>query len=62
MTLGEFLKVVGGEYVKVYDGNVNRVACDADKNAIRMHNADLLDREVNNVGIVSKTRFEVLLK
>lgn len=62
MTLGEFLNVIGGEYVKVCDGNVNLIACNADKNAIRMYCGHLLDREVTNVSISSKTRFEVLIK
>jgi hypothetical protein len=62
MTLGEFLKVTGGEYVKVLVGNVNILAIDGDKNAIRMYKPELLEREVCNVGIATKNRFEVLIK
>lgn len=62
MKLKDFLDLIGGEYVRVCDGNVNNVVYEADKNAIRMHYADLLDREVSHIGLLVKNRFEVLIK
>ena len=62
MKLEDFLNLIGGEYVRVCDGNVNNIAYEADKNAIRMHHADLLEREVSHIGILFKNTFEVLIK
>lgn len=62
MKLRDFLDLVGGEYVRICDGNVNNIVYEADKNAIRMHYEDLLDREISNIGILFKNTFEVLIK
>ena len=63
MKLRDFLNLIGGgEYVRICDGNVNNIVYEADKNAIRMHYADLLDREIFKIGILFKNTFEVLIK
>lgn len=62
MKLGEFLNVIGGEYLKVSEGNVFNVVYEADKNAIREYKPELLDREIYKVHPISKVRFEVLVK
>lgn len=62
MKFNEFLDVIGGEMVLVLLGNINNIECEADKNAIRANRKDLLNREVVNVGIATKNKFEVLLK
>lgn len=61
MTLGEFLDVIGGEYVRVSEENIFKVIYEADKNAIRMNMPELLDRKVYRINPVSKVRFEVLV-
>ena len=61
MTLGEFLDVIGGEYVKVSEGNIFNVIYEADKNAIRLNMPELLDRKIYRIHPVSKVRFEVLI-
>lgn len=62
MKFSEFLNLIGGEFVLVHLGNVHNNEYEADKNAIRAYREDLLDRELINVGIVTKNKFEVLLK
>lgn len=56
------MDLIGGEYVRICDGNVNNIVYEADKNAIRMHYEDLLDREISKIGILFKNTFEVLIK
>lgn len=62
MTLGDFLNVIGGEYVRISEGSFLHVIYDADKNAIRAYKPELLDREVCDITPFSKTTFEVLIK
>ena len=62
MKFSEFLNLIGGEFVLVHLGNVNNNEYEADKNAIRAYREDLLDRELINVSIATKNKFEVLLK
>jgi len=61
MKLGEFLKVIGGEIVRVERGGSGLYLYEADKNAIRANREDLLDREIYMVEPFSKNKFIVQL-
>ena len=61
MVLEDFLKVIGGEMVRVERGGVNLYLYEADKNAIRQYRPDLLDREIYMIEPFSKNKFVVKL-
>lgn len=62
MTLDQFLKVIGGEYVKVERGCRNDVIYEADKNAIRMYKPELLTQNIYLVELNGSNRFIVHLE
>lgn len=61
MTLGQFLGIVGSEYIRIAEGNIYNVIYEADKNAIRANKTELLGREVYIVHPAGKNKFEVLI-
>ena len=62
MVLEDFLKVVGGEVVRVENGCKGIVLYEGDKNAIRMYKAELLNREIHLVEPLNKNKFAVYLR
>ena len=62
MVLEDFLKVIGGETVRVENGCKDIVLYDGDKNAIRMYKPELLNREIHLVEPVTKNKFAVYLQ
>lgn len=61
MVLEDFLKVIGGEMVRIERDGSGLFLYDADKNAIRAYRADLLDREICMIEPLSKNWFRVQL-
>ena len=61
MVLEDFLKVIGGEIVRLERGGNGIYLYEADKNAIRAYRADLLDREIYMVEPMTKNKFKVQL-
>ena len=55
MVLEDFLKVIGGEIVRVENGCKGIVLYDGDKNAIRAYRPQLLDREIYLIEHVNGT-------
>ena len=62
MVLEDFLKVIGGETVRVENGCKGIVLYDGDKNAIRMYKDELLAREIYLVEPLTKNKFAVYLQ
>lgn len=61
MTLSQFLKVIGGEYVRVERGCRGEIIYEADKNAIRQNKPELLDETIYLVEPNGSNRFIVHL-
>ena len=58
ITLGAFLRKIGGECVRVVDKH-GALLYDADKNAIRAYHGEWLDTEVTDIEAIGKNRFSV---
>ena len=61
MTLEAFLTIVAGIMLRIENGCANEVLYEGDKNAIRMHAPELLQREIYFVEPVTKNKIAVHL-
>ena len=61
MTLEALLTIVAGVMLRVENGCRDEVLYEGDKNAIRMHTPELLDREIYFIEPVTKNKIIVHL-